>query len=73
MILLRATQWCNQILILMLSGKIMAFFKFEIAFACADVFFCLYLLKLHSGSNFFTKKRNLIPAKKEYAVRPAVH
>jgi len=43
MLLLRATQWCNQILILMLRCKIIAF-KLENDFACVVVIIFVLIL-----------------------------
>jgi len=72
--LLRATQWCNQILILLLGRKITGFSKPEIVFHALDVsFFVLILRKVKRITAFCQKKSksDTLIAKKRKAVRPA--
>ena len=73
MVLLRAIQWCNQILILKLRDEVMAFLDLRLLLHVLMSFFCLYLMKLHSGTNFLQKEKSdlsILP-KKGMPLRPA--
>ena len=73
MFLLRATQWCNQILILLLGLKITGFSKPEIVFHALMSVFCPYLEESEADNSFLPKKSksDTLIAKKGKAVRPA--